>query len=66
MKTYISVLVGEVKDNYMAIGTSEEEAKARIVEKYYGDADHNEESLNEKEIYIDIIIFDEKTTAVVY
>lgn len=65
-KTFVAILVGEIKDNYMSIGHSEKEAKERIIEKYFKDTEHCENDLNEKEIYIDVLVFDETTTAIVY
>ena len=65
-KTYISILVGDLKDNYIAIGSNEIEAKERIIKKYFDGEQHGEEDLNEQGIYIDIFCFDEDNVAIVY
>ena len=65
-KTYISMLAGELKDNYIAICFNEIEAKKRIIEKYFDGEQHSEEDLNKQGIYIDIFCFDEENVAIVY
>ena len=43
---YVAILTGKLKDNYIAIGSSESEAKERIIEKYFEDTIHTEADLN--------------------
>jgi hypothetical protein len=54
---YVAVINGKVKDNYMAIGLTEENARQNVVNAYFGDTTHNENNLQAVDCYITVTAF---------
>jgi hypothetical protein len=54
---YVAILNGEVKDNYMTIGFSEQSAKQSIIDLYFSENGHTENELSSCGIYISITAF---------
>ena len=49
---YVSVLNGEVKDNYMSIAFSEKESVQKVVDAYFGESGHTVKDLDALDIYV--------------
>ena len=62
---YVAVLNGDIKDNYMAIGFSQEAAEQNVVNLYFNDNKHSVKDLGEN-IYITTVPFLNGQTAVEY
>jgi hypothetical protein len=63
---FVAVLNGEIKDNYMSYGYSEEQVKQRIIDFYYKEGGHSEEDLEREGIFITITQFENGEIAKVY
>jgi hypothetical protein len=49
---YVSVLNGEVKDNYMSIAFSEKESIQKVIDAYFGESGHAIKDLGDLGIYV--------------
>lgn len=49
---YVSVLNGEIKDNYMSIAFSEKESIQKVVDAYFEELGHTVVDLNNLNIYV--------------
>lgn len=63
---FVCMLNGEVKDNYMTIAFSEEEAKQKIIDTYFKEKNHTEKELDELGIYITVVPFNCGKTVAIY
>lgn len=49
---YVSVLNGEVKDNYMSIAFSEKESVQKVIDAYFKESGHTIKDLDDLGIYV--------------
>lgn len=49
---YVSVLNGEVKDNYMSIAFSEKESIQKVIDAYFKETGHTVAELEECDVYV--------------
>ena len=49
---YVSVLNGEVKDNYMSIAFSEKESVQKVIDAYFKESGHTIKDLDDIGIYV--------------
>ena len=60
LKSVVVTIEGDIKDNYMAIGKTEEEAKENILKAYFKDVGHTEKELmTEHKCYLVVHEFSE-------
>lgn len=55
---YVATLEGNVKDNYMSIGTSKDMAVREIIKGYFEEEGYKEKDLEDVGIYIRITSFE--------
>ena len=64
---YVVSINGENKDNYMAIGSTEQEAKENVLLAFFKEENHTEKELEKDHgCYLTMVKFDKNTKAIVF
>lgn len=63
---YVGILNGEIKDNFMAVGLTENSVKEKLIKAYFNEDNHTEADLEKIDIYINIISFNKSNSVVIF